>query len=232
MASLDFLPQTTYRAPSPVQVTRHRQLNTIMEDDEESPKRGGFEEESRGRRRSPSPKAPNWADWRSPLSDHFPTPRGNHFMSAPIMPDSPVSSVGASEFSRNSSGWTRDSVGTQATDFDDLYDVSSDEEDYKNRGRRTSLVRTSSARKSTMSNRSSTNSIGFNANRSSLPSLVIPSQDQEWAAMSAFKKLHSPVPPTPPPKVPMSPAVRLYMDTQSAIEPPSCSAPQIGRAHV
>lgn len=235
MASLDFLPQTTYKAPSPVQVTRHRQLNTIMEDDEESPKCGIEEARTRGRRRSPSPKAPNWADYLSPLSDHFPTPRGNHFMSdfptprgnnfmsAPIMPDSPASD-GTSEFSRNSSGWTRDSVGTQATDFDDLYDVSSDEESYKSRGRRASLVRTSSARKSTIST-GSRNSVGFNANRSSLPSLVIPSADDQWAAMSAFKKLHSPVPPTPPPKVPMSPAVRLYLDAQSAIEPPSCSAP-------
>ena len=30
--------------------------------------------------------------WLSPRSDHFPTPRGFHFLSAPILPSSPSSS--------------------------------------------------------------------------------------------------------------------------------------------
>ncbi len=211
-----------------MQVTRprDRQLNTIMEDDEDASMRndGGEEEGTTGRRRSPSPLAPGWADWRSPLSDHFPTPRGNHFMSAPIIPDSPVSSVDESEYSGQSSGWTRDSIGTHATEFDDLYDVSSDEDTKYNRGRRASLVRTSSARKPTIVSRMSTGLLGFKANRNSLPALVIPSADHQWDTMSGFKKLLSPVPPTPPPKVPMSPAVRSYVEAQSAIAAPSLSA--------
>ncbi|KFY76431.1 hypothetical protein V499_03932 [Pseudogymnoascus sp. VKM F-103] len=217
MASLDFLPAATYEAPSPVQAPRRRRsLNTIMEDDEESMRGGDDREDDRGRRGSPSPKAPSWSDWRSPLSDHFPTPRGNHFMIAPLMPASP-SSPADSEYSQTSSGpWTRDSVGTQATDFDDLYDVSSDEEDsYKARQARSSIVRETSSRKSTASPRQ----------RNSLPSLIIPQSNEQWKAMAAFKKLASPVPPTPPPKVPMSPAVFQYLAEQSALAVPSSSAP-------
>ncbi|OBT57866.1 hypothetical protein VE04_02207, partial [Pseudogymnoascus sp. 24MN13] len=217
MASLDFLTAATYEAPSPVQAPRRRRsLNTIMEDDEESMRGGDDREDDRGRRGSLSPKAPSWSDWRSPLSDHFPTPRGNHFMIAPLMPASP-SSPADSEYSQTSSGpWTRDSVGTQATDFDDLYDVSSDEEDsYKARQARSSIVRETSSRKSTASPRQ----------RNSLPSLIIPQSNEQWKAMAAFKKLASPVPPTPPPKVPMSPAVFQYLAEQSALAVPSSSAP-------
>lgn len=253
MATLDLLPATTYQAPSPVQVSRRRRsLNTIMEDDEESRDGGDNVEGQRGRRGSPSPIAANWADWRSPLSDNFPTPRanhfllaplkptstgadwlsplsdqfptprGNHFMSAPIMPASP--SASDSEYSQTSSRpWTRDSIGTQATEFDDLYDLSSDEDDsYQGKNARSSLVRTSSVRKSQTLNRLST---GFSANRNSLPSLVIPDANDQWATITAFKKLSSPVPPTPPPKIPMSPAVFEYLASQSAFDLPSSSAP-------
>lgn len=164
-------------------------------------------------------------DMRSPWSDRFPTPRGNNFMSAPHLTDSPTSSVSNDSFSQTSSGpWTRDSVGTQNTEFDDLYDVSSDEE--KRHNRRNSIVRTTSARKSRPASRSSTgSSIGFNANRGSLPSLVIPNADDQWETIAKFKKLGSPVPPTPPAKVPMSPAILSYIASQSAIPVPSSSAP-------
>jgi SAM-dependent methyltransferase len=219
MATLDFLPATTYRAPSPVLAHRRRRsLNTIMEDDEE-PTREEQITERRGRSRTPSPKA----DWRSPLSDHFPTPRGHHFMVAPIIPESPASTT-ESEFSQTSSGpWTRDSYGTQATEFDDLYDVSSDEEDSYNKKFAQNLVtRASSTRKPTTASRVSTGSI---ANRMSLPSLIIPSAEDQWVTMSAFKKLTSPVPPTPPPKVPMSPAVLKYLHAQNSLPVPSSSAP-------
>lgn len=140
------------------------------------------------------------------------------------MPASPSSSTAGSDYSQTSSGpWTRDSIGTQATDFDDLYDVSSDEEDsYRSRQGRSALARGGSTRKTTASTRSST---GFNANRSSLPTLVIPQANDQWKTMAAFKLLASPVPPTPPPKVPMSPAVFKFLSEQSALEVPSSSAP-------
>src|ERR1700687_307469 len=125
MGSIDLLPATTYSPPPPEQACRRRRsLNTIMEDDEESA-RGSTLDVRGGRERSPKLQLANWL---SPLSEHFPTPRGNHFMSAPI-PQSETSSEDESVSPTASSApWTRDSYTTDATEFDDLYDVSSDED--------------------------------------------------------------------------------------------------------
>ena len=221
MATLDFLPSTTYRPPSAGQDHRRRRsLNTIMEDDEES-NRGSFVDVRRGRERSPknrSPKmsSPKKADWLSPLSDHFPTPRGNHFMSAPIPYSSASSESESNSPAPSSAPWTRNSYSTDATEFDDLYDVSSDEED-----RRKAAVRRTSNRQTTRSDRSSGAST---TGRAALPSLIIPSGGDPWPGISTFKAMTSPasVPPTPPPKVPMSPAIFQYLQSQ---EVPSCSAP-------
>jgi SAM-dependent methyltransferase len=206
MASLDLLPATTYTPDPSVQVHRRkRSLNTIIEDDEETTR--GFsmvEEEPRGRGNSRN------ADWFSPMSDHFPTPRGNHFMSAPIVPASPSSADSESDYSQVSSApWNRDSFATQATDFGDIYDVSSDEENYQKNNLRAGLSRTSSKR-STASKRLSTSSVN---SRNSLPTLVIPAT--QWSAPSF--KYNSPIPPTPPPKVPMSPAVFQYLSAQEVL---------------
>jgi ubiquinone/menaquinone biosynthesis C-methylase UbiE len=135
-------------------------------------------------------------------------------MPAPYIPESP-SSDSDSEYSQTSSApWTRNSYGTQATDFDDLYDVSSGEEDNK---RKSTLARSSSVRKSPTLKRLST---GSTASRRSLPTLVIP-ESPKWAPLAQFK-FTSPIPPTPPPKVPMSPAVFQYLSTRDI---PSLSAP-------
>ncbi|CZS89134.1 related to verprolin [Rhynchosporium agropyri] len=219
MSTLYLLPATAYRPPSPGQVHRRRKslnLNTILEEsDSES---GSFIEVRRGRDVSPD-MANKMANWLSPLSDHFPTPRGNHFMSAPIPQSDDSSDAASISPSPSSAPWTRDSYTTEATEFDDLYDVSSDEETR----RRKTYVRRNSARQATKSNRSSTDSSNTRSSRSSLPALVIPSsQPDPWAGVAAFKLLTSPVPPTPPPKVPMSPAIFSYLQSQ---EVPSCSAP-------
>jgi SAM-dependent methyltransferase len=197
MASLAFLPATTYTPPPPpAQVHRRRSLNTIIEDEEDS---------ARG---IPTPK--EQAKWFSPMSDHFPTPRGNHFMSAPIVPSSP-SSVTDSEYSVVSSApWNRDSFATQNTDFGDIYDISSDEENYQRKSSRAGLSRTSSKR-STNSQRLSGGSL---VGRNSLPTLVIPVEKQ--SSTPSFK-FNSPIPPTPPPKVPMSPAVFEYLAAQELL---------------
>jgi SAM-dependent methyltransferase len=215
MGSLDFLPSTTYRPPS-VQVHRKRRsLNTIMEDDEES-NRGSIlisvGEERRGRGGSPKFAM---ADWLSPLSDHFPTPRGNHFMSAPLAPSTDDSSDDESP-APSSSPWTRNSFTTNATDFDDLYDASSDDE-----VRRKNVARKNATKQTNRSNRSSVETVSSRASRTSLPALIT-SQGDKWPGVAAFKLLSSPVPPTPPPKVPMSPAIFSYLQSQ---EVPSCSAP-------
>jgi SAM-dependent methyltransferase len=145
-------------------------------------------------------------------------------MSAPI----PYSSE--SEDSENdspapsSAPWTRNSYSTDATEFDDLYDVSSDEED-----RRKSAMRKNSNRQA-KTDRSEGTTAG---SRAALPTLVIPSGGDPWPGITTFKAMTSPgslkgmnspnsVPPTPPPKVPMSPAIFQYLQSQ---EVPSCSAP-------
>lgn len=216
MATLDLLPATTYSPPSPAQARKtNKTLNTIMEDDEESQRNSMMME----RRRSQEQKASRTAQWLSPLSDHFPTPRGNHFMSAPI-PESTDSSDNESIVSPtpSSAPWTRTSFTTEATDFDDLYDVSSDEDSR----RKSSVRRRSATRQNTRANRSSVDSITSKTSRNSLPVLAIPSQGDPWPGVEAFKKLTSPIPPTPPPKVPMSPALFSYLQSQ---EVPSSSAP-------
>lgn len=169
-------------------------------------------------------REPRKADWLSPLSDHFPTPRGIHFMSAPIPPssvedsdndnDNDIESVSPTP---SSAPWTRDSYTTEATEFDDLYDASSDEE-RKKRVR----ARRNNSQQSNRQKRSSGDSTSSRASLSSLPSLAIPSGGDPWPGVAAFKLLTSPVPPTPPPKVPMSPAIFKYLQSQ---EVPSCSAP-------
>lgn len=219
MATLDYLPATTYRPPtSPVQAQRQRrQLNTIMEDEEES-LRGSKHMEMRGQDRST-----HNADWLSPLSDHFPTPRANHFMQ-PYRPASPSCSDSSKDSSStpSSAPWTRASFTTDATDFDDLYDASSDEDFQRNSTTRQG----SSFGQSSRANRSSTGSIGSRNSLSSLPSLVIPSNGDPWAEVTAFKRqLASPVPPTPPPKVTMSPALLTYLQNQETLSLPSSSTP-------
>ena len=115
------------------------------------------------------------ANWLSPLSDHFPTPRGNHFMSAPIPQSDDSSDAGSISPSPSSAPWTRDSYTTEATEFDDLYDVSSDEETR----RKKTIVRRNSARQATKSNRSSADSSTTRSSRTSLPALVIPSSQSQ-----------------------------------------------------
>ena len=184
----------------------------------ESTRGSSFIQVHRGR--DVSPKV-SMANWLSPLSDHFPTPRGNHFMSAPIPQSDDSSDAGSISPSPSSAPWTRDSYTTEATEFDDLYDVSSDEETR----RKKTIVRRNSARQATKSNRSSADSSTTRSSRTSLPALIIPSsqsQSDPWPGVAAFKLLTSPVPPTPPPKVPMSPAIFSYLQSQ---EVPSCSAP-------
>lgn len=185
-----------------------------MEDDEESARETTGREERRGR--DASPKV-TMAAWLSPLSDHFPTPRGNHFMSAPIAASTDDSESESDSPAPSSAPWTRDSFTTNATDFDDLYDASSDDEVR----RRKSVVKKNTTRTANRSNRSSFESATSRASRKSLPALVT-TQGDPWPGVAAFKLLSSPIPPTPPPKVPMSPAIFSYLQSQDV---PSSSAP-------
>ena len=213
MATLNILPATTYRPGQNGQVPMvSRSLNTIMEEEESN--RGSFIELYRGRDRSPQK-----ANWLSPLSDHFPTPRGNHFMSAPIPQSDPEDSDdGSASPATSSQQWTRNSYSTDATDFDDLYDASSDEETKS----RSTVGRRKSTRNSITNTPPKVTAKIGRASRTALPALSIPRGGDPWPGVEAFKLMTSPIPPTPPPKVPMSPAILSYLQSQ---EVPSSSAP-------
>ncbi|KAH9891523.1 hypothetical protein F4778DRAFT_339961 [Xylariomycetidae sp. FL2044] len=228
MSELVLLPSTTYCPPSPSQARGPgRSLNTIMEEPEDA---------SRKKR----PNAPDnrsihvdssndkIVQWLSPRSDHFPTPRGFHFLSAPILPESPsTASVDESNSPSvsSSSPWNRASISTDVTEFDDIYDVSGDEDTRRATSRTLSLKRQASSR-GNMPNRPAVQSP---ATPRALPPLVIPARQQQNAdnlsCRPDFKKLLSPVPPTPPAKVEMSPAVVSFLQTQQSHDIPTISAP-------
>ncbi|KAK8048798.1 hypothetical protein PG994_010528 [Apiospora phragmitis] len=164
--------------------------------------------------------------WLSPRSDHFPTPRGFHFLSAPILPSSPsTNSVDESNSPSSSTNpWNRQSTSTDVTEFDDIYDVSDDEGIQRMPFRRSSMKRQSSVR-----NSSTRRAAPTPASHTVLPKLTIPaSQEQNaepYSGRPEFKKLLSPVPPTPPAKVEMSPAVISFLQAHQARDVPAGSAP-------
>lgn len=234
MSDQILLPRLAYRPPSPQGRRRpNRELNPIMEEPEHS--RDSYAERRRRANRQSTEKIEQWL---SPLSDHFPTPRGMHFLAAPILPETPscVSSdyeadndhLDNDDTSSNASSshpsfqWNpnRESIMTEVTDFDDLYDVSDDETRRKQRLQANGISRQRGSSKSTRSlKRSSRVSTG---SRRSLTPLVIPEEHDNAAAK---KKILSPIPPTPPSAVAMSPAVLRLMELRQAQEIPRISAP-------
>ncbi|KAI1763430.1 hypothetical protein GGR53DRAFT_367023 [Hypoxylon sp. FL1150] len=223
MSELVLLPASTYQPPSPSQARRlGRSLNTIMEEESGERQRSA----ALGNRKVQAPSSnEKITQWLSPQSDHFPTPRGFHFLSAPILPESP-STVSADESSSVSSDpWNRASMSTDVTEFDDIYGLSDDEDNQRRMSRKSSLKRRTSTRNAT-SRRSVTQSP---ASHQALPPLVIPAQQSQdadaWSGRLEFKKLLSPIPPTPPAKVEMSPAVMSYLQAQQSQEIPTISAP-------
>ncbi|TQV95797.1 verprolin [Cordyceps javanica] len=175
-----------------------RQLNPILEEDSDD-----------GRIDMPcqNPQIKAHA-WFSPMSDHFPTPRGVNFLSAPILPSSPSTVSADSSPMTSSNPWNRVSIATDNTEFEDIYDVSDEEGDLP-RGLRRSI----SLKKDQESTEGVTN----------LPHRLIipPSQIEEWSAVDEFKKITSPVPLTPSAQLPMSPAQISFMGQQRALHVPS-----------
>ncbi|KAK3694960.1 hypothetical protein B0T22DRAFT_497152 [Podospora appendiculata] len=232
MADLILLPSTVFRPPSPQGRRRPaRALNPIMEEPEQARDVYNTATERRRRNRQSTEKIEQWL---SPMSDHFPTPRGMHFLVAPIMPATPscmssdceadvdadddVSSE-ASSSNPSSRMWNnRESIMTDATEFDDLYDVSDDDFQRKEKLQANGISRQRSSRSSRSLRRTSRNSLD---SRKALAPLVIP----EEVESAAFKKTMSPIPPTPPSAVAMSPAIMSLMELRQSEEVPSMSAP-------
>ena len=172
--------------------------------------------------------------WLSPMSDHFPTPRGQHFLAAPVFttssscassdaePEPELDNDDASSQASSSNPslqWnntnSRDSIMTDVTEFDDLYDVSDDETTRKQRLQASGIGRQRSSRSFRRTSRASMEM------RRSLTPLVIP----EEATATAAKKLMSPIPPTPPSAVIMSPALKSFMQLRQSQDIPRVSAP-------
>jgi SAM-dependent methyltransferase len=153
--------------------------------------------------------------WLTPMSDHFPTPRGGNFLSAPILPSSPstVSADGSSP-TTSSRQWNRASVGTENTEFEDIYDVSEDEDDFPCGVKRSPSMNKNQQRMSRTAK--------------PLGRLIIPPNqmdDEARSAVEEFKKITSPVPLTPSAQLTMSPAQMYFMDKQQAQDVPTMSAP-------
>lgn len=176
-------------------------------------------------------KIEQWLAPFSPLSDHFPTPRGLHFLAAPILPATPScissyrgpdtdaddTSSETSSSNPSSGAWNnkRSSAMTDVTEFDDLYDISDEETQRKEMLQANGIGRHMSSRRSLRRSRAS---IG---QRLSLSRLVIPADIQA----DAKKNMTSPIPPTPPSAIAMSPAVKSLMELRQIQEIPNVSAP-------
>ncbi|KAI0197771.1 methyltransferase domain-containing protein [Astrocystis sublimbata] len=226
MSELIFLPSTTYQQPPSPSLARRPggALNTIIEEPENAQRKRA----SQGQRKALARQSNDMiVQWLSPRGDAFPTPRGINYMSAPILPSSPSTSSFDESNSPSSSSnpWNRASVSTDVTEFDDIYDVSEDE------GARQKVSRNSLQRRSRVApvKHSRNNSASSSTSHRGLPPLVIPAQQnpapENWSAKSNMKKFNSPIPPTPPARVEMSPAVISYFQSQQAQPVPTISAP-------
>ncbi|CAK7235929.1 hypothetical protein SBRCBS47491_009463 [Sporothrix bragantina] len=176
--------------------------------------------------------------WLSPMSDHFPTPRGFHFLSAPILPSSPSTASmdheadidddeSSPDSNSPSSPWNRSaSVSTDVTEFDDIYNASDDESTARKRKLRASGIgRYSSASRRTSSAMSRLSSSSSEETRKMLPQLTIPSRPAISLADPDPKLCTSPMAPTPSAQVPMSPAIMSFMQKHHALDVPTVSAP-------
>ncbi|KAG5947718.1 hypothetical protein E4U53_006396 [Claviceps sorghi] len=161
--------------------------------------------------------------WLSPMNDRFPTPRGLRYLSARVLPSSPssVSGDGCSPTTTSTNMWNRASMATENTEFEDIYDVSEDEENdhvVSRQFHQLSVGRTSD---------------GCFANQPILKQptrLIIPANasnrlEESRSAVDEFKKIISPVPITPSAQLPMSPAQLDFMGKQQALDILTISAP-------
>ncbi|KAF4510701.1 hypothetical protein G6O67_002575 [Ophiocordyceps sinensis] len=158
--------------------------------------------------------------WLSPVSDHFPTPRGMHYLAAPILPSSPSTVSGADSSPTNSSNpWSRGSLATDNTEFEDLYDVSEEDDD---KDLTCPLRRSSSVHR--MHSRTDHGLSSKQPTRLTIPTGPLSAVDA-WSAVDHIRKIASPVPPTPSVKLHMSPAQVDFMGKQQALQVPTISAP-------
>ncbi|KAI9847366.1 MAG: hypothetical protein M1837_002554 [Sclerophora amabilis] len=183
-----------------------RQLNTIIEEEQDGDGRNGRGPDIA----SGPPTSKSLSSFKSPMTDDFPTPRAQDFPTVP----SPSSSVDSRSLTWTSSesGGSREST----TDFEDMYDNNEDVEVDKASLPKVIVHRPRSRSDSESASRQSSGSI---ESKHKLPSLIIPPTNPRGSAEDLKKRTL--VPPTPPPKIPISPAI-LSLLAQNA---PNASAP-------
>lgn len=216
MANTLHLPPSGFQSHEPSLGRRpKRRLNPIIEedcDDGHVQNTGVNEQRRRGDASHLKIEA-----WLSPMSDHFPTPKGVHYLAAPILPSSPstVSGDGSSP-TTSSNMWNRASIGTENTEFEDLYDVSEeeDENDVSRCYKRSSVGRATNHHQP----------LSKQPTRLQIPANRDEPQES-WSAVDELKKITSPVPLTPLARLPMSPAQMNFIGKQQALEVPTISAP-------
>ncbi|KAG5928641.1 hypothetical protein E4U42_000246 [Claviceps africana] len=163
--------------------------------------------------------------WLSPMSDHFPTPRGLHYLSAPVLPSSPssISGDGCSPITTSTNMWNRASIATENTEFEDIYDVSEEEDDDDDHVVSRQFHQLSVGR--TSDGRFANQPILKQPTRLIIPANVSNRLGEPRSVADDFKKIMSPVPITPSAQLPMSPAQLDFMGKQQALVVPAVSAP-------
>ncbi|RDA90374.1 hypothetical protein CP533_5648 [Ophiocordyceps camponoti-saundersi (nom. inval.)] len=141
--------------------------------------------------------------WLSPDCHQFPTPRGLHYLPAPILPSSP--STAGSSPTNVSNPWNRASLATENTEFEDLYDVSDDDLNHEKHR----LSRSASVRKM----------------RPQSDHCLASKQPAPLTIPDHHTKLLPHVPPTASAQLHMSPGQVEFMGKQQALEVPTISAP-------
>ncbi|KAL2212254.1 hypothetical protein CC79DRAFT_1329568 [Sarocladium strictum] len=198
--------QQRYPPPESSLARRHRMhLNPIIE--EASDDAG----QARSPRRTKQPPTGLQINaWLSPMSDHFPTPRGIHYLSAPVLPASPSTETNSEDSPTSSSNqWNRASTASANTEFEDLYDVSDDDADMPKGVPRNAV----------------SSRVPLQKQPARLVIPVNPAGYDEVRSARELKMLASPVPLTPSAQLTMSPAQLTFMDQQQAFEIPTISAP-------
>ena len=200
--------------------------------------------------------------WLSPMSDQFPTPkgfptpRGTHFLEVPIFPSSPSSSGADQEDSQddetgsessfsnsNSNPWyQRDSIMTDSTEFDEMYDTSDDEANRRRHHRRSrnggggvgGALPTIPSRTSSLQRQSAIRIKAIvppsprqpTTPRAPLPKLSIPTAAASTAGGPRqdeidIKKITSPIAPTPTLSATIPPNAVMFMQSQQNADIPS-----------
>ncbi|KAG5980516.1 hypothetical protein E4U55_003931 [Claviceps digitariae] len=201
-----------------------RALNAIIEEDSDDIE--GKHDTLNGQRGRCDPSLLKIEAWLSPMSDHFPTPRGLHHLSASILPSSPssISGVSSSPTSSSINIWNRVSVATEYTEFEDIYDVSEDEIDDNDDGAVSRRFQQSS-RGRTSHGRVVNQPILKQTTRLVIPTNASSRLEDPRSAVDDFKKIISPLPITSSAQLPMSPGQLDFMGKQQALDILAISAP-------